>query len=147
MNFQSRLTGRLERGASTAALHDMRSLTVSGLAGAETSRTWSGIGARSDTISVSGGDGPARRTAVTSLDRIEGLVYRLPRAVYPYPQSGAITHDVVATSQIAGASPGDGRSVSRHIVITFDGSSTARVLIGVTACTIDLAARTTTCGR
>jgi hypothetical protein len=145
VNVEWVVAGALSGPGRTAWLHDTRSLTVRGLAGAEATRTWRGIGARSDSV-VADGDGPARFMSIEAVDRIDDVVYRLPRAAYPYPQSGTITHDIIgraARDDLRGAA----RPFERHVVITFDGTRSARVFVGATPCTLDLVTRAMSCGR
>lgn len=144
MNFQTALSGTLSRDGRTAWLNTMRTMTVSGLAGAETQRSWSGVGTRSDSAHVVN-DGVARRTRMRSVDQISKVVYALPRLSNPYPKSGTITHDMTLTSTADNATGTNTRTVTRHVVVTFNGTSTASVMVGTTACTLDLATRKLTC--
>lgn len=145
VNVEWVLAGALSRPGRTAWLHDTRSLTVRGLAGAESERTWRGIGARSDSVVV-GGDTPARYMSIESVDRVDDVVFRLPRSAYPYPQSGTITHDVVGRAGRADAR-GEARPFERHVVVTFDGTRSARVFVGARPCTLDLVTREMSCAR
>lgn len=146
MRFESVLTGTLRRDARTSWLRHTRTMTVSGLAGAETQRVWNGIGARSDSAYVSG-DGPPRKARLESVDKVSNLVFKLPHATNPWPQSGTITQDIVASAGVVGAPANQMRSMARHVVVTFDGTQTARVLVGATPCTLDLATRATSCAK
>ena len=144
MNFQTSLTGTLSRDGRTAWLNTARTMTVSGLAGAETQRSWSGVGTRFDSVHVTN-DGVARRTKLRSIDRIASVVYTLPRTANPFPTSGTITHDVAIMSVRDDATGSSTRSVTRHVVVTFNGTQTAAVLVGTTPCTLDLVTRKLTC--
>ena len=144
MNFQMALTGTLSGTDRTAWINTVRTMTVSGLAGAETQRTWNGVGTRSDSAHVVN-DGVARRTRMHSIDQISSVVYALPRSSNPFPKSGTITHDMTLTSTADNATGTNSRTVTRHVVVTFNGTQTASVLVGTTACTLDLATRKLTC--
>ncbi|HEX8848573.1 MAG TPA: hypothetical protein VF761_03480 [Gemmatimonadaceae bacterium] len=146
VNFQTAVNGTLARDDRTLWLRHTRSMTVSGLAGIETTRVWDGIGARSDSMRVTR-DGAPRTTRIEAMDRIEHVVFRLPRATYPYPQSGTITQDIVITSAADGAPANEARSATRHVVVTFNGTRKVGLLIGATPCTLDLETRAVSCGR
>lgn len=146
MNFAASLAGTLSRDDRTMWLHHTRTLTLSGLTGLETQRVWNGIGARRDSVRVTR-DGPARKTRVESVDRIENVVFRLPRSSYPFPQSGTITQDVVITSAADGAPANQARAAVRHVVVTFNGTSKATLLVGATPCMLDLVSGAVSCGK
>ncbi|HEX2780114.1 MAG TPA: hypothetical protein VHM30_11475 [Gemmatimonadaceae bacterium] len=144
INFQWTLKGTLQGAGRTAWLDHNRSLTVSGLAGAETQRSWSGSGVRTDS-SVATADGRTRRSKLIATSTVNQVVFKLPRSTYPYPQSGSITHDVTVTSAFEGAAGSTTRTGTRHVVVTFNGTRTASVVIGSTSCTLDLPTRVVSC--
>lgn len=144
INYETSLSGTLSRDGRTAWLNTMRTMTVSGLAGAETQRTWNGVGTRSDSAHIVN-DGVARRTRLHSIDRISSVVYALPHSANPFPLSGTITHDITLTTVADNGSGRKGRTSSRHVEVTFNGTQTASVLVGQTPCTLDLVSRKLTC--
>lgn len=144
INYQTALSGTLVRDGRTAWLNTMRTMTVSGLAGAETQRSWSGVGTRSDSAHVVN-DGVARRTRLRSIDRISSVVYAVPRSANPFPLSGTISHDITLSTTADNGSGSHTRSSTRHVVVTFNGTQTASVLVGQTPCTLDLVSRKLTC--
>lgn len=144
INFQWTLAGTLQQAGRTAWLDHARSLTVSGLAGAETQRSWNGSGARTDSSRATL-DGRTRRSKIVATSTVNQVVFRLPRTTYPYPQSGSITHDVTVTSAFDGAAGSTSRTGTRHVVVTFDGTRTASVVVGTTTCTLDLPTRVVSC--
>ena len=144
MNFQTALNGTIVRDGRTAWLNTARTMTVSGLAGTETQRSWSGVGTRFDSVHVTN-EGVARRTRFRSIDRISSVVYAVPRTTNPFPKSGSITHDVAITSTADNATGSATRSVTRHVVVTFNGTQIASVVVGTTPCTLDLVTRKLTC--
>ena len=146
INFQWTLGGTLTGAAGTAWLDHERSLTVSGLAGTETQRSWSGLGTRTDSALVTGDRG-TRKTRIVASSSVDKVVFRLPRSTYPYPQSGTITHDVAITSTLDGGSGSTSRSATRHVVVTFDGTRTASMVVGTTQCTLDLVTRAVSCAK
>jgi hypothetical protein len=87
----------------------------------------------------------ARRTKLQSIDVISNVVFNLPRSANPYPQSGSITNDITVSSTVDRASGQYTRTATRHVVVTFNGTSTAAMTIGTRSCTIDLATRAVAC--
>jgi hypothetical protein len=144
INFQTSLIGTIDRDGRTAWINSTRSMTVGGLAGAETQRSWNGSGTRSDSAHVVN-DGVARRTRTESVDQIESVVFALPRSENPYPKSGTITHDITISSLADNGTGRNRRSATRHVVVTFDGTPVASVMVGSTACTLDLSTRKLSC--
>ena len=144
INFQTFLTGSLVRDTRSAWINHTRTMTVSGLAGAETQRTWNGTGVRSDSARVTE-NSVARRSKFHSVDAISNIVFKLPRSTYPYPQSGSITHDLTVSSTVDRDGGQNTRTATRHIVVTFNGTSTATMTVGTRSCTIDLVTRSVTC--
>jgi hypothetical protein len=144
LNFEASLLGSLSREGRVVWLNTTRSMTVSGLAGAETARTWNGLGTRSDSAHITT-DGVARRTHVRSTDRISSVVFALPRAANPFPKSGSITHDIQLSSTADNGSGSRTRSATRHVVVTFNGTRVASVLVGTTPCALDLVTKRISC--
>ena len=103
-------------------------------------RTWNGTTLAYDTASYTGSVWSATYTAVAH-DTTENVVYWQPRGRYPYPQSGEFHRTVDANYTANGPSTRTG-SVSRHIVVTYNGTETAQLqVIGTTTltCSLDLA--------
>lgn len=144
INFQIALAGTLTSATGTAWVNAARSQTVSGLGGSETQRTWNGTGSRTDSSTVTS-DGRTRRTKVQAHSVVSQVVFRLPRSTYPYPQSGTITHDATVTSYFQGAAGSTTRTADRHVVVTFDGTRTASLVVGTKHCTLDLPTRAVSC--
>jgi hypothetical protein len=144
INFHTFLTGSLTRDTRSAWINHTRTITVSGLAGAETQRTWNGTGLRSDSAHVTE-NSVARRTRFQSVDAISNVVFNLPRSANPYPQSGTITHDITVSATVDRAGGQNTRTATRHVVVTFNGTSTAAMTVGTRSCTIDLVTRAVSC--
>lgn len=127
----------------TATVHHARDYTVSGLAGAETSRSWSGTGSSADTAVYTGAN-RTRRYGMTGTHTTTAVVFALPRAEHHYPQSGTVERTVSGTATVSGAQQVT-RSVARTVRVTFDGDATARLeVVGperTLVCTLDLATR------
>ena len=142
--FNAWINGTLTDGSRTAWLKHGRLMVLAGLSGTETQRSWHGEGSRDDSAHVST-DNLARTTHFLSEDKFNDIVYKLPRAEFPFPQSGTIVHDVQVSSTSTGGSGTTTRSGTRHVVVAFNGTRTASVTVGSTACRLDLVTRKISC--
>lgn len=138
------IKGTLTSATRTAWLKHGRLMVLGGLSGTETQRTWHGEGSRDDSAHVNT-DNVARTTHFMSEDKFNDIVYKLPRAEFPFPQSGTITHDVQVSATTTNGSMATTRSATRHVVVAFNGTRTASVTVGTTACTLDLVTRKINC--
>lgn len=126
--------GTIERGTFRAEIARAREMTVSGLAGEETVRTWNGSGSSELLRSGVLTDGTERsHTAVGSVT-FEDVVVPVPGSDPRYPLSGTITRTMTMTRTYAGGS--ETRTV--EIVITFDGSEIATATVNGETMEIDL---------
>ncbi len=115
-----------------------RDLTVSGLLGRNTTRTWNGTG--SDTSSAYWADSVATRTAnVSAASSLTDLVVTLPRSTNPYPTAGTITRDVTGTATISRDGITKSLTVTRTVTITFNGTEFVPLMVGTQSFTLDLA--------
>ena len=142
--FHGSLSGTLARSDRTAWLNHSRYMMLTGLGGTETQRNWRGIGSRDDSAHVNT-DNVVRTTRFVSTDAIDNVVYKLPRADFPFPQSGTITSDMTVSSTTPDGTEATNRRGTRHVVVTFNGTRTASVVVGTTACSLDLVTRKLTC--
>jgi hypothetical protein len=135
------VSGTRGDAAWTATVHHARDYTVSGLAGAETSRTWNGTGTSADTATHTGPN-RTRHYGMTGAHTATNVVFALPHAEHPYPQSGTIQRTLSGTATVSGAQQVT-RSVTRTVRVTFDGDETARLeVVGperTLTCTLELA--------
>ncbi|MGH7617742.1 MAG: hypothetical protein ACREPM_10970, partial [Gemmatimonadaceae bacterium] len=125
--------------------------TVTGLAKGSTSHTVNSTSAGTESTTGTSSQGAFTSKRVVG-DTVKGLVIPVPtltsmtKLQFPYPTAGSITRSMSATVQITGQSA---TSSSRHEVITYDGSTTAKVVItqdGVTQnCTLPLPFGRLTC--
>ncbi len=138
-------TNATPHGADTmnVALHRARSLTISGLAGTETTRIHNGFGGSSDTTRFSGttdGTSRSRTMTNTALDSIQAIVFNVPRSANPYPVSGRYVRNMTGKITItAGPNQGE-RTFTRRIVVTFPADVSGNVAITVNGlnCTLNL---------
>ena len=130
--------GSYSREGFEWSLNRSRDMTVTGLAGEETERTWNGSGeeARSRARVT---DGETVRTYELSgtLD-VENVVRGVPRSEYPYPLSGTITREV--TVDVTNGPRGD-ETITRTVVVTFDGTRYAQMTVNGELFEVDLDAR------
>jgi len=144
IQFRAALQGSTTLPSLTATVAAQREATVTGLAGSETQREWNGTGSSTVTSQVTR-ESVTRSYSYSSSDAISHLVFALPRATHPYPMSGQITRDVSATLTREGGRTVS-RSVRRHVVATFDGTSAVQLQVGTRSCTLVLDAKSVSCG-
>jgi hypothetical protein len=136
-NFHVSVTGVHTALTGKDTVNRDRNLTVSGLAGAETSRTWNGTGTRSDGGYRVGSD--ATRTYHTNDNvTISNIVVNLPRSSNPWPVSGTITRQINGTASVSRNGFTKSFSVDRTVTITFNGTQQAAVTVNGTSYTLDL---------
>lgn len=120
----------------TGATHRSDQRTVTGLLGNETQRVWNGTGESHDTTDYSG-TGGTRHYAGASTETTRDVVMALPRASFPYPQSGTITRTAELTLTITGTRDLT-KTVSRTIVATFNGTALVPIQVNDVTCTLHL---------
>ena len=132
-----------DRGSITGSVHHERDLTVTGLQGAETRRTWNGTGHSEIAHTRVNDERGARSYEITADIEVDDVVVPHPRDDDrdPWPLSGTITQHVT------GSVTKDDRTETfeRTVVITFDGTQYAKAVVNGTGgsgeFTIDLANR------
>ncbi len=138
VRFLRDIEGTVTRGPFTAEVSRERDMTVSGLLGEETERTWNGGGSSSTARSGVLDDGRERSHSIEGSFSYEDVVVPVPGSDPRWPLSGVITRSMTATRVL-----GD-ETVVREIdvVITFDGTQYASAIVNGEEVEIDLAART-----
>lgn len=136
-NVQTEIQGTKTADHWSATIDRTRDLTVTGLVGAETQRTWNGTGSSRATRSrhTDGGD---RSYDITCSLTVSNVVVPVERNDERFPLSGTITR--VCTITFDGG-PRDGQTVTRTLVVTFTGNQTATLTIGDKTFDIDLKSR------
>lgn len=114
-----------------------RDLTVTGLLGPETQRTWNGTGSSTVEHSRHTEDGD-RSYAISCTLTVVDVVVPVPNGTPRFPLSGTITHQCTITFE-GGAR--DGQSIQRTAIVTFNGTTTATVTVGNRTFDIDLTTR------
>jgi hypothetical protein len=137
-NFHVSVTGTHVADNGQDVVNRDRTLTVSGLAGAETSRTWNGTGTRSDNGYRTVAD-VKRSYTVNDAVTVANVVVNLPRSQNPWPMSGTITRQISGTASVTKTDVTKSFSVTRTVTITFNGTQNATVTVGGNTYTLDLA--------
>lgn len=121
----------------SATIDRVRDLTVTGLLGDESQRTWNGTGSSKATRSrhTEGGD---RSYDIDCTLTVTNVVVPVERGADRFPISGTISR--VCTITFTGG-PRDGQTVQRTVTVTFNGTQTARLTIGDKTFDIDLKTR------
>jgi hypothetical protein len=139
INVVSDMSGSVARDAWTATIERHRDMTITGLLGNETSRTWNGTGSGSVQRSRHSDESGDRSYEMSSTSVITDVLRILPRLDNPYPLSGTITRNISIT--IVNGPNGD-ETRTRTVVITFDGTQFATLTIDDgEPVEVDLAAR------
>ncbi len=118
----------------THTMQNSRTLTESGMAGAETARTWNGTGSATLHDEGTFRDGASGTVDVTMSETVSDVVVPEPRTATSWPLSGSITRHVVRVSTVSTIPNEDVTSV-----LTFNGTQFATLTIGGESQTIDLA--------
>ena len=138
-NIQTRITGERTGEFWSGSIDRFRDMTVTGLAGTETQRTWNGTGTSAITHSRHRDDGEERSYNLSCDLTVTNVVVPVPNGTdSPWPLSGTITHHCVVTF-VGG--PRDGQSVERTGTVTFNGTAIAIVTVGDRTFEIDLRTR------
>lgn len=145
VRFQSSITGTVVRPNFTRTVQHARQATLSGLGGTETQRTFNGTGTGSVTAQYTGERGSRSYTS-TSSDTIASVVFPVPRSPETFPLSGSIVHNVAAT-QTAERGRTVSRSVSRRVMVTFNGTAIVPMTVGTLSCTLNLQTHAVSCAQ
>lgn len=128
INEQVTVTGTVTRdeGEITSQVQENSDRTVSGLAAGSTQRTVNGKSYASEQSSGKTDDGASFTSSRIAGDTVSGLIVPLQDGRPTFPTAGTIAREITVTLNVSGKSP---VTATRHEVITFDGSSTAKVVI------------------
>src|SRR5437868_853720 len=138
VNFQAQIDGDFSRDLLwNASIHRTANLTVSGLISQAPQRTWNGTGTGTESISHIGLDG-IRSLSGTSTVAVTSVVMPAKDATSQIPLSGSITVDVQYTVSLQGATGSVSKDVTRHVVVTFNGTTSPALQIGSLHCVLHL---------
>jgi hypothetical protein len=138
VNVQTTVRGEVTRERWSATMDRTTNLTVSGLAGQETSMTWNGTGSGSSTRVRQGEGGETRQYAMTHSGTVTNVVIPVPRTETSWPLSGSISRTVTVTFT---GGPRDGETVQRTVTVTFNGTQFATLSVNGETMQFDLATR------
>ena len=127
----------------SASVNRVRDITVTGLEGVETSRTWNGTGTATVSRIHTTQDSNTVQIDMTSTETATNVVLPVPRTATSWPLSGTITSTVTLTFT---GGPHDGETMTRDVTVTFDGTQYATVTVNGETFTVDLASRRCTGG-
>ena len=129
------MTRELERTNWTASVFRTREMTVTGLEGAETTRTVNGAGSEAMTRSRHADNDGLRTYEMNGTRTMENVVHAVP---HPYPLSGTITRNmtITITTEANGS-----ETRTREVIITFNGTQYPEMMVDGELYEIDLAAR------
>lgn len=137
VRMQVSITGSLSREHISGTMSRQSDMTVSGLVGKETSRTWNGTSSGAMTR-VRTKDAGTMQMAMTEQETISGVVIPVPRTATSWPTTGTITRTV--TVAFTGG-PKDGTTETKTAVVTFNGTQMAKITVNGQTFDFDLAKR------
>jgi len=138
VNFQAQVDGHFTQGIVwTAGVHRNANVTVSGLISHAPQRTWNGTGTGNDTLTHVGLDG-IRSLAGSSEVSVVNVVMPAKDAASQTPLSGSIGVAVHYTASLQGATGSVSKDVTRQVTVTFNGSNSPTLQIGLLHCVLHL---------
>ncbi len=138
VSVNATVTGTVTRGPMTMTIDRTSDFTVSGLAGRETSATWNGGGRGTVSRVRSAEDGSTREYNMSYTVQRTNVVVPVPRTLNSWPTSGTVTKSFTVT--VVGG-PNDGKTTTRTVVITFNGTSSPTATINGEVWELDLTNR------
>lgn len=138
IHFIMEVEGDVSRGDWSASISRTRDMTVTGLEGEETTRTFNGFGSEEVSRSRTLDDGTEHTFSLSGTFEQSDLVVPAPGSETRWPISGTITRHMSVT--VVNGPNGD-VTHAVDIVITFDGDDTATAVINGETIEIDLSAR------
>lgn len=128
VNVTSSVSGTTthHHGDATSTVNASSDFTVGGLASGSTQRTVAGKSAGTESTTGTRHNGDAFTASRSAGDTISGIVIPIQDGRPTFPTAGTIIRSMQATVTVNGGTPS---TSSRREVVTFDGSTTARVVI------------------
>jgi hypothetical protein len=130
--------GAVSRSGFALSFTSERDFVLTGMAGAETSRTWAGTGTAAVTSSLHDGERDYQFDATTTYANV---VVPASGSDPRWPTSGTAT-SAVDLEVIGG--PDDGKTADVTVVVTFNGTANVPLRVGTTDYTLNLQSRTVT---
>ncbi len=142
INVVADISGDVTHGPWSATVVRHRDFTITGLLGDETERTVNGTGSESVSKSRVLRNDSTRSYDITGNSTLAGIVFPVgPNGGNLWPTSGTITRNYTITLT---SGPNAGKTVTRTVVITFGGGSTASATIDGVPFTIDIPSHSAT---
>lgn len=138
VSVNATVKGTTTRGPMTMTIDRTSDFTVSGLAGNETTAIWNGGGRGTVSRVRTTEDGSTREYNMSYTVQRSNVVIPVPRAADGWPISGTVTKTFTVT--VIGG-PNDGKTTTRTVVITFNGTSRPTATIDGETWELDLSTR------
>ena len=138
VRIQTAVTGERAHDRWSASIDRNSDVIVTGLAGAETQRTWNGTGSEDVTRSRHVDGQEARGYTVEGTVTITNVVVPVPHGPGNWPLSGTIVRTI--SGEIT-TGPRAGETFTRTATVTFNGTSTVTMTVNGESFEVDLAAR------
>jgi len=138
MNVKVDATGEASRESWTASIERHSDVTVSGLLGTETTRTFNGGGTEEVLRSHHSDEFGTRTYDMTGEFSYADVVVPVPGSESPWPLSGTITRHMVVV--ITNGRNGD-ETRERTVIITFNGTQTVTISVDGEVSELDLSTR------
>lgn len=138
VTVHTEIEGEINRGPLSATMNRTTDLTVSGLAGAETTIIWNGTGSGASSRVKQVDGGGTRQYDMTHSGTITNVVVPVPPSDDGWPLSGTITRDVTITFT---GGPRDGTTAQRTVTIEFNGTQFATLTVNGETYEYDLRSR------
>lgn len=125
MRVRTTVSGTVtRRDSATSVVQHSSDRTVAGLAAGATQRTVNGTSQGTETTTGTSTAGAFTATRVVS-DTTQGIVIPVSTTGATYPTAGKVTRNFKATKTLAGTTT----TTTRREVVTYDGSTTAKITI------------------
>ncbi len=128
------IDGSIDRDYLQATLHRESQYEVTGLEGAETTRTWNGSGSGTRSAVREKSDGGTRSYEASTASTVTDVVIPVPRSSSSWPLSGTIHRTITITRS-------NGKTVTRDVTITFNGTEFITILVNGESYDFDLQLR------
>jgi hypothetical protein len=138
MKIKVDVTGEAEREKWSASVERHSEMTVSGLLGKETTRTFNGSGTEKVLRSRHSDEFGTRTYEITGEFAYNNVVAPVPGSATPWPLSGTITRHMVV--KITNGRNGD-ETKERTVIITFNGTQFPTISVNGEVSELDLATR------